>query len=69
MRIFGQLTQRPAGVFLDDRVGMLRELFQDRPEFGQAGVAHRHGDVAEQTPIAGALDRAAAEEFLEFLFA
>jgi len=54
-------------VFLDDWIGMLREILQGGPKFREAGVAHRHGDVAQQSSVAGALERAAAEEFAEFV--
>ena len=63
-----QSLERPAGVFLDERIGMLREPLQDRPEFRQAGVAHRHRHVAQQTSVAGSLEGTAAEEFSELFF-
>ena len=61
MRATAQLVESPGGVFSDERLLVLQQVFEHGDEVAIAGVAHRHAGVAQQATPLGALKRGAAE--------
>ena len=62
------LGEGPAGVFSQEGIFRVGEMFEEGAEAGVAGVAHGDEGVAVESAVFGALDRGVGKEALEVGF-